>query len=79
MIPVTAAGGERKAPRALAFGILSALLYAGLFLMEETVLRLSALGGWHVLIPVAIAFMFSLVHGAFTGLFWDWLGVKARK
>jgi hypothetical protein len=30
-------------------------------------------------VPVAMAFLFSLVHGAFTGHFWDVLGIKARK
>lgn len=78
-MPVTAAGVEGKALKTLAFAILTALFYAGLFLVEEAVLRVSALGGWYVLVPVAIAFIFSLVHGAFTGLFWDWLGVKAKK
>jgi hypothetical protein len=30
-------------------------------------------------VPVVIAFVFSLIHGAFTGLFWDALGLKPRK
>lgn len=32
---------------------------------------------WHVLIPILLAFAISLVHGAFTGLFWDAMGLKA--
>jgi hypothetical protein len=43
----------------------------------------AALGGqmeagvwWHVLIPILLAFAISLVHGAFTGLFWDVMGLK---
>jgi hypothetical protein len=31
---------------------------------------------WHVLIPILIAFAISLTHGAFTGLFWDVMGLK---
>ena len=31
------------------------------------------------LVPILIAFVFSYVHGAFTGGFWDVLGFKAAK
>jgi hypothetical protein len=31
---------------------------------------------WHVLVPIAIAFGISFVHGAFTGLFWEMMGLK---
>jgi hypothetical protein len=31
---------------------------------------------WHVLIPIAIAFAVSFAHGAFTGLFWEMMGLK---
>lgn len=29
-------------------------------------------------VPIVIALLFSLVHGAFTGHFWDALGLKAK-
>lgn len=29
-------------------------------------------------VPIGIALLFSFVHGAFTGRFWDVLGLKAR-
>ena len=32
----------------------------------------------YALIPIAIAFVFSFVHGAFTGHFWDVLGMKPK-
>jgi hypothetical protein len=32
---------------------------------------------WHVLIPILLAFAISVAHGAFTGLFWDVMGLKA--
>ncbi|MBI3374695.1 MAG: hypothetical protein HY017_23475 [Betaproteobacteria bacterium] len=79
MTPFMADGDERKIVKTLALGFLSLLLYAALFLNEESVLQLSTLGGWYALVPVAIAFVFSVAHGAFTGHFWDVLGVKARK
>ena len=79
MTPGPSAGAERKFVRTLALGLLSLLLYAGLFVAEELVLQLSVRGGWYFLVPVTIAFAFSLAHGAFTGHFWDLLGVKARK
>lgn len=31
---------------------------------------------WHVLIPILIAFALSFTHGAFTGLFWEVMGLK---
>jgi hypothetical protein len=37
-------------------------------------------GTWlFVLVPIVIAFVLSYVHGAFTGLFWDAVGLKAKK
>ena len=79
MVSVTAVGAESKIARTLALGVLTLLLYAALFLTADRLLQLSALGGWYFLVPVTIAFAFSFAHGAFTGYFWDVLGVKARK
>lgn len=31
---------------------------------------------WHVLLPIMLAFAISYVHGAFTGLFWELMGLK---
>ena len=37
-------------------------------------------GNWlYVLAPIVMAFAVSYVHGNFTGLFWDVLGLKAKK
>lgn len=33
--------------------------------------------GLFVLLPILVAFIISYVHGAFTGMFWDSLGLKA--
>ncbi|MEW6118812.1 MAG: hypothetical protein AB1593_01840 [Pseudomonadota bacterium] len=34
---------------------------------------------WYVLAPIALAFALSYTHGIFTGLFWDVIGLKAKK
>jgi hypothetical protein len=35
--------------------------------------------GWYPALPVITAFAFSFTHGAFTGYFWDVLGIAARR
>lgn len=62
----------------LLLGLLTALLYLLLWLLEASILEWSQHGRWFFVIPIAIAFLFSLVHGSFTAHFWDLLGVKAR-
>ncbi|HMM46738.1 MAG TPA: hypothetical protein PKC12_02010 [Thiobacillaceae bacterium] len=34
---------------------------------------------WYVLAPIALAFALSYTHGLFTGLFWDLVGLTAKK
>ncbi len=34
---------------------------------------------WYVFAPIALAFGLSYTHGIFTGLFWDVVGLKAKK
>ncbi len=63
----------------LGLALLTALLYFALFHYESTIIEVSRRGRWWFAVPVVIAFVFSLVHGAFTALFWDVLGVKARR
>ncbi len=62
----------------VSLGIISATLYFLLYYFEEPILDWSKQGGWYFIVPLTIAFVFSLVHGAFTGHFWDFLGVKAK-
>jgi len=59
-------------------GIMSAALYFLLWFFEEPILNLSKQGGWYFVVPVFAAFIFSGVHGTFTGYFWEVLGVKAK-
>jgi hypothetical protein len=62
----------------LILGSISILLYFLLYHYEQQILDLSKQGGWYFIVPISMAFAFSIVHGAFTGHFWDLLGVKAK-
>jgi len=67
----------------LALGVASAALYYTLYMYADQIPILSnkARAGdvLSALIPLGIALLFSFVHGAFTGHFWDLLGLKAKK
>jgi hypothetical protein len=78
-IPAVSAGLRQRFARTLLLGAASALLYWLMFANEGLVLEFSAKGRWYFLFPVAIAFLFSFVHGAFTAEFWDALGVRPRR
>ncbi len=63
----------------IASGIASALCYVLLFSYQKEVMAAcTRTDGWYPALPVVTAFVFSLAHGAFTGYFWEVLGVKAR-
>ncbi|MEW6613154.1 MAG: hypothetical protein ACOY5C_01800 [Pseudomonadota bacterium] len=64
--------------KTVTLGLLSLALYGLLYYFEEPILRLTTQGEWAFVLPVLIAFAFSLVHGAFTGQFWDRLGIQAK-
>jgi hypothetical protein len=68
---------------ALLFGVASAILYALLLgysdLFVEWAQRTHQGEKSLFLIPIAVAFVFSWVHGNFTGHFWESLGLKAAK
>ena len=77
-----------RSPRALVLtlilGAASAGLYILLFVFSDKLPELAAINrqGEHklyALVPIAIALVFSFVHGAFTGHFWDLLGLRAKK
>lgn len=63
----------------LTYGGISIALYFCLYLFADPILEVSKQGGWYFIVPIAIAFTFSLVHGSFTGQFWDLFGVKAKQ
>ena len=67
----------------LLFGIASIVLYTLLLMnsdlfvdwAERTIKGEKSL----FLIPIVVAFVFSYFHGAFTGYFWETLGLRAAK
>ena len=71
---------ERKGTlaRTLVYGVISISLYTLLYVFEKEVLELTKAGRWNFFIPILIAFVFSVIHGNFTGQFWDMFGIKAK-
>lgn len=65
----------------IVFGVISLALYALLFVYSEKLVRLAEEtphgNALYAIVPVIIAFTLSFVHGAFTGSFWDAVGLKA--
>lgn len=64
--------------KTVVFGVVSVFLYFLLYYFANDILAMSKQGRWYFIVPMAIAFVFSIVHGNFTGQFWDLLGVKAK-
>ncbi len=69
---------KRVLVRTVVYGAISVGLYFLLYLYNETILEFSREGRWYFIIPVGIAFGFSIIHGNFTGQIWDLFGVKAK-
>ncbi len=71
-------GSRRRARnRAFLFGGMSLALYAALFLFSKPLMAAFTKGHFYALLPVATAFLFSYVHGTFTGSFWTAMGIDA--
>ena len=67
-------------PQLIASGILSGALYLLLYLYEREIMAsFTRTDGMYPALPVLAALVFSFTHGAFTGYFWEALGVTARK
>ena len=60
-------------------GFLSFALYAGLLLYQDEVNGVFGKAGMYAVLPILTAFLFSFIHGTFTGRFWTVLGVEASK
>ncbi|MCG6553241.1 MAG: hypothetical protein L7F77_13030 [Candidatus Magnetominusculus sp. LBB02] len=65
--------------KAAVLGVLSLVLYTVLFTKQHILNETFAKGGYYALLPIATAFLFSFVHGGFTGHFWDIIGISAKK
>ena len=68
----------RALKRTLGYGVVSIALYYLLYKFNADILAASKEGGWNFIVPIIIAFVFSIVHGNFTGQFWDLFGIKAK-
>ncbi len=62
----------------LVYGVLSVVLYYLLYRYNQQILEYSRRGHWFFIVPIAIAFTFSVVHGNFTGRFWELFGIKPK-
>jgi len=64
----------------LSTGSASSACYGLLFAFEEEVmLAFTRIDGAYPALPILTAFVFSFAHGAFTGYFWEVLGITARR
>jgi hypothetical protein len=72
---------KRPITATLLYGAVSIVLYTALIMKSDLFVEMAqrTKNGekWLFLVPIVIAFVFSYVHGTFTGLFWESLGFKA--
>jgi hypothetical protein len=68
---------KRPLKKTLAYGALSAALYAAVFTNAGTVTGFFTKGGWYAALPIATVFIFSFAHGAFASNLWSLLGIEA--
>lgn len=75
------AGNVKKKPigKMLAMGIISLAFYAVLLSKQEIANDYFSRGGMYAFLPIIVAFIFSFVHGSFTGNFWTVLGIEAAR
>ncbi|MBI4683396.1 MAG: hypothetical protein HY757_09905 [Nitrospirae bacterium] len=71
----------RKKPvgKMLLMGVISVALYALLLLKQDVINGYIGQGGMYAFLPIITAFLFSFVHGTFTGDFWTVMGIEAAK
>ncbi|MBF0256286.1 MAG: hypothetical protein HQL47_07465 [Gammaproteobacteria bacterium] len=69
---------NRALKKTLIYALLSGGLYYLLYHFEASILELSKQGRWYFIVPLTIAFVFSIVHGNFTGQFWELFGIRAK-
>jgi hypothetical protein len=70
---------QRPYLKTVLYGAVSIALYFLLLTRQDTVNEIVGKGGTYALVPIALAFLFSFVHGHFTGSFWSSCGIEASK
>lgn len=75
------ASSTRKKPlgKMVIMGLISLGLYIALLMKQDVLNAYFGRGGFYAFLPIATAFVFSFIHGSFTGDFWTVLGVEAKK
>ena len=76
---MSATNRKRHVKNCFVFGALTAGLYAAVFANQEWVMTYFTKGGVSALLPVAVVFAVSYVHGNFTSAFWSALGIEGSK
>lgn len=76
-----AQSSSKKKPvvKMFVMGIISIGLYTALLSNQDQVNSTFGKGGMYALLPIATAFIFSFIHGTFTGDFWTVMGIEAAK
>lgn len=74
-------GYEKKRPygKTAVLGVAAAALYAALLLNQDIINNYFGRGGMSAVLPIITAFIFSFIHGTFTGNFWTVLGIEAKR
>ena len=70
---------KRHVKNCFLFGALTAGLYAAVFTNQDFVMTYFTKGGVYALLPVAVVFAVSYLHGNFTSAFWSALGIEGSK
>jgi hypothetical protein len=70
---------KRHVKNCLLFGALTVGVYAAVFANQDLVMKYFTKGGLYALLPVAVVFAVSYVHGNFTSAFWSALGIEGSK
>lgn len=75
----TASTKKKPVGKLLVTGIISIALYTALLANQDLISSTFGKGGLYAFLPITMAFVFSFVHGSFTGHFWSVLGIEAAK
>jgi hypothetical protein len=70
---------QRPYAKTALFGAVSIAMYFLLLAKQDLITETFLKGGAWALLPIGMAFLFSYVHGNFTGCFWSSCGIEASK
>jgi uncharacterized membrane protein (DUF485 family) len=72
-------GKKKPVGKMIIMGIISISLYTALLMNQDIINNYIGRGGVYAFLPIVTAFIFSFIHGNFTGDFWTVLGVEAAR